>query len=355
METGVGSPISPHLLVVSTSPPEAQWAQKVTLHIALGEIPSPVLALILSAMVKLWLTRFFDTLLSKLHVIEVEIKFYLYVRDLAQVVAQLKRHGDGRGFPNFPSSSLHQKRKGYFAYCPGGNTIAGSCAYPFGYGQALVDTVLRHSSAFKGANPTNILSSRALTHTTYQQDWVANYNRINMLENAEICDEEVTLLTHPAKVVDSDGLGFNVTYDADWMSIDDWIEWTYVTDLDNLDFIINGTVYFNLDELPLYLDDYPYDDTNYIRRGYGWPGPNFDTEVCQQNYEALRPMIIPANEWGVPTWDELSVSQQFSIEITHQLLRKMPGMFEHAYAPSIRSHVGAFCWCILLEHNLVVG
>ncbi|CAE6487582.1 unnamed protein product [Rhizoctonia solani] len=214
-------------------------------------------------------------------------------------------------------------------------------AYPSGHGQRLANMVPRDPSAFK--------------------DWVAD--RIKMLENAKLDDEEVT---HPGVSVDDgeyigDNLGFNVIRDLEWTFIGGFILWTYVIDLDNLVFTINGTTHLRLDNMPPFLNDRSSggdDHRSYVGQARIpsqhisttvdlWPAPNFDTEESQRNYKALRPIIVPANEWGAPTWDDLSVSQQFSIEFTHQLLRKTSGKFIYAYAPFIRSRIGKFCWDVL--------
>ncbi|KAG8744960.1 hypothetical protein FRC11_013265, partial [Ceratobasidium sp. 423] len=204
-------------------------------------------------------------------------------------------------------------------------------AYLSGHGQRLASMVPRDPTAFK--------------------DWVAD--RIKMLENAEICDEEVT---HPGVDDDiyvGDALGFNVIRDLSWTFFGGFIEWTYVIDLDNLVFTINGTTHLRLDNMPPILDDSYGGGKVRIPSQYLsttvdlWPAPNFNTEKSQRNYKALQPTICPVTEWGVPTWDELSVSQQFSIEITHYLLRKTSGKFIHAYAPFIRSQIGKFCWDML--------
>ncbi|CAE6472055.1 unnamed protein product [Rhizoctonia solani] len=193
-------------------------------------------------------------------------------------------------------------------------------AYPSGHGQWLIDAIPRDPSAFK--------------------DWVAD--RIKMLENARTGYEEVY---HPSDGGDADGLNFQLVHNADWT----FSKWTYVIDLDNLRYVVNGTINFNLDNLPLYLDDFPFDDLehNDDHRGDCWPPPNFNTEESQKNYDTLQPIVVPANEWGAPTWDQLSVCQQFSIQITDHLLRETAGKFDYAYAPSVRSHIDAFCWNML--------
>ncbi|CAE6488998.1 unnamed protein product [Rhizoctonia solani] len=181
------------------------------------------------------------------------------------------------------------------------------------------------------------------------KDWVAD--RIMTLENAETIDDEVV---HPDDGVGADDLGFNVTHDLTWMFTNYEIEWTYVIDLDNVAFTINGTTHLRLDYMPPELDDYSYKDGSYpVPQKYLcpkvdlWPAPNFDNKKRQQEYEALQPIVVPATEWGAPTWDELTVSQRFSIDTTHYLLRETSRRFNYAYAPFIRRDIGKFCWNML--------
>ncbi|KDN43824.1 hypothetical protein RSAG8_05817, partial [Rhizoctonia solani AG-8 WAC10335] len=217
------------------------------------------------------------------------------------------------------------KRKYYRRYLS-----CGAC--PLWDGRRLAGTVPRDPYAFK--------------------DWVAD--RIMTLENAKTCDTR-NVVVHPAEGDGADDLGFNVTYDLEWTFTDGYIEWTYVIDLDNLVFTINGTVHLRLDNMPPDLGDYSSleGDELLIPQEYIcakvdlWPAPNFDTEERQQQYKALQPTIVPATEWGAPTWDELSVSQRFSIEITHSLLRRTSHKFACAYAPFIRCDIGRFCWSVL--------
>ncbi|KDN43825.1 hypothetical protein RSAG8_05818, partial [Rhizoctonia solani AG-8 WAC10335] len=157
-----------------------------------------------------------------------------------------------------------------------------------------------------------------------------------MLENAKIYDMDDTYnivgVEYPDDGIGADDLGFNVTYDLAWTFTSPDIDWTYVIDLDNLAFTINGIVHLRLnDNMPPQLVGYNYheDGDLLIPREYLcakvnlWPAPNFDTEEYQQKYEALQPIIVPATEWGAPAWDELSMSQRVSIEITHHLCAKV--------------------------------
>ncbi|CUA71664.1 hypothetical protein RSOLAG22IIIB_04710 [Rhizoctonia solani] len=225
-------------------------------------------------------------------------------------------------------------KKGYFAYRYTRKYYRQhlrSHAHPDGgHGQRLIDTVPRDPSNFK--------------------DWVAG--RIVMLENAKTIEVEVV---YPDDGVGADDLGFNVIYDLPWMFTSYGIDWTYVIDLDNLVFTINGKVHLRLDNIPPDLGGYSFwkGSNRSILRDHIcqkvdlWPAPNFDTKECQQKYEALQPIVIPATEWGAPTWDEMTVSQRFSIEMTHYFLLKTSREFTYAYAPYIRPLIGKFCWNML--------
>ncbi|CAE6487562.1 unnamed protein product [Rhizoctonia solani] len=209
-------------------------------------------------------------------------------------------------------------------------------AYPYDYGHGLrlAQTVPRDPSDLK--------------------DWVAN--RIHMLENTkttEIVDEDDYVdIVHPDEGEGADELGFGTTYDNGWTFPEQLIEWTYVFDLDNMVFTVNGLDHFRLDRMPpdldYYYEDYVRIPLIYLRQTVDlWPMPDFDTEECQRKYEALQPIVVPTSEWGAPTWDQLSVSQQFSIEITHQWLVNTAEQRSRAYAPSVRDEIGKPCWDIL--------
>ncbi|CAE6520479.1 unnamed protein product [Rhizoctonia solani] len=235
------------------------------------------------------------------------------------------------------------EEEGYFAYRYKRKYYRRSLEYdasPYdsGCGRRLANMVPRDPSALK--------------------DWVAN--RITMLENAKICETKGFFddVVHPNDGLGADDFGFNVFYEPDlwWRrSSERSISWTYTIDLDNLVFTINGIVHLRLDNMPPDLEDYTYQvdgdapvPQEYLRPKVDlWPSPGFDIEERQQKYKALQPMIVPATEWGAPTWDELTVSQRFSIEITHHLLRETSPIFAYAYVPFIRGGIGRFCWNVL--------
>ncbi|CUA75582.1 hypothetical protein RSOLAG22IIIB_11852 [Rhizoctonia solani] len=166
--------------------------------------------------------------------------------------------------------------------------------------------------------------------------WVAD--RIHMLENAkviEIVDEdEYTEIEHPHDGVGADEFGFGTTYDNNWTFHGYFIIWTYTICPPTLDYYIDEEDV----RIPIVYLRYDVDL---------WPIPDFDIEERQHKYQLLQPTIVPAKEWGAPTWDELSVSQQFSIEITHQWLLNTADLFEYAYVPSVRHEGGKFGWDIV--------
>ncbi|KAG9081300.1 hypothetical protein FS749_007746 [Ceratobasidium sp. UAMH 11750] len=116
------------------------------------------------------------------------------------------------------------------------------------------------------------------------------------------------------------------------------VEWSYVMDLDNRAFTINGLMHFRLDNMPPgSLDSYfwvtpdPEDPTEnhiqayahpprtpveYIATVSRWPSPDFDIVWVREEYVKLAPLILSASDWGAPTWTSLTVSQQLSANLT---------------------------------------
>ncbi|CAE6445566.1 unnamed protein product [Rhizoctonia solani] len=213
-------------------------------------------------------------------------------------------------------------------------------AYPSGYGQCFADAIPRDPSILK--------------------EWVAN--RINILENTKISCEEVV---HPdlseadsSSDLNDGALGYELCKDADCTLLGGDIEYTYVIDLDNLVFTLNGSAHLKLDNMPPSepgLEAFFDDDEEIIEvpRQYLstvvdlWPAPSFDVEERQRQYQALNPIVIPAAEWGAHSWDELSFPQRFSIDLTHHLLSKTSHDVADAYAPYFQKKTGEFCWNIL--------
>ncbi|CUA71670.1 hypothetical protein RSOLAG22IIIB_04716 [Rhizoctonia solani] len=217
--------------------------------------------------------------------------------------------------------------RGYFAYRYNRvyyRQYAPRDSYPDGRGQSFLDLVPRNPSVL--------------------QAWIAN--TIDMLENTETVErDDFEECEYYQEIRENDwvfliGLG---------------IDWTYVIDLDNFAFTVNGRDHWRLDRLPRDLTDYyggaglehDIPDEFLCPEVDLWPAPNFDVEERQRRYEALQSVVIPASEWGAPTWDELSISQHFSIDITHHLLQETSAILSYAYMPHIESRVGKFCWDML--------
>ncbi|CAE6474393.1 unnamed protein product [Rhizoctonia solani] len=194
------------------------------------------------------------------------------------------------------------KRKYYLQYAHSGS-------YPSGYGQQFADTVPRDPSTLR--------------------EWMAG--RINILENAETSDmkDQGQEMLYPDDDTSADKVGFQVTYDPGYTFCCFGPEWSYVIDLDNLTFTINSIRHLGLDKMHSCLNEYTYfsDElpipSDCLKTAVDlWPAPDFDVEDRQKEYEALQPIVIPATEWSAPAWDELTMSQRVSIEITDYLLRK---------------------------------
>ncbi|CAE6536857.1 unnamed protein product [Rhizoctonia solani] len=232
---------------------------------------------------------------------------------------------------------------GYFAYRYKRNYYRRylSCdAYPAGHGQRFADAIPRDPS---------ILG-----------EWIAN--RIQILENAKISHDEVV---HPdlpeadcSSDLDDGALGYELCKDADWTFVGGDIEYTYVIDLDNLVFTVNGRAHLKLDNMPPsepglapYFDEYEERievPPQYLSTVVDlWPAPGFDIEERQRQYEALSPIVVPAAEWGALPWDRLSFSQRFSIDLTHHLLSKTSHDTVNAYGLKFQKKTGEFCWNIL--------
>ncbi|CUA71967.1 hypothetical protein RSOLAG22IIIB_09983 [Rhizoctonia solani] len=213
------------------------------------------------------------------------------------------------------------KKKYYRQYLP--------CdAYPSHYGQQLANAVPRDPIAFK--------------------DWVAA--KTKMLDNIKPSEKEVSI-SHEQ----SDSPGYRLCADLSFTFISGIIEWTYVIDLDNLIFTVNGLTHFKLDNMPPNepgLEGYFENEVPIPRRNIGsaldlWPLPTFDVQERQHAYEALDSIVTPAIEWGISTWDKLTFPQKFSIELVHFLIRKTSHEVALAYAPFIRQQINQYSWDVL--------
>ncbi|KAG8679799.1 hypothetical protein FRC11_003280, partial [Ceratobasidium sp. 423] len=156
--------------------------------------------------------------------------------------------------------------------------------------------------------------------------------------------------------IDKMDLGYELVRDADWTLGSEYIEWTYVIDLDNRVFTINGRVHLRLDNMPPSnpgLGSYHHSNILEIPSEYLshtvdlWPAPQFHIEERQQAYNLLGATIVPESQWGALTLDKLSVSQRFSVERADFLLRITTCEVDLAYASRYQRRIGRFCWNVL--------
>ncbi|KAG8705130.1 hypothetical protein FRC08_001828 [Ceratobasidium sp. 394] len=140
-------------------------------------------------------------------------------------------------------------------------------------------------------------------------------------------------------------------------------------DLDNRAFTINGLMHFRLDNMPPgSLDSYfwvtpdPEDPTEnhlqayahpprtpveYIATVSRWPPPDFDIVWVREEYAKLAPLILPASDWGAPTWTSLTVSQQLSASLVQTILLDNPEILSNPDAIPIRDSFNVCCWQLL--------
>ncbi|CAE6531045.1 unnamed protein product [Rhizoctonia solani] len=152
-------------------------------------------------------------------------------------------------------------------------------AYPSSYEQRFADMIPRDPSAFK--------------------EWVNT--KIKMLEKTKISQG---LMIFPYDDIDTDILGYKLCDDPGWTFNNRYTKWTYVIDLDNLVFTVNGRTHLRLDNMPPRepsLEYYLNTDTNIPPQHLGiavnlWPDPGFDVQKCQEKYEALGSSIVSTTE-----------------------------------------------------------
>ncbi|KAG9095215.1 hypothetical protein FRC07_011126, partial [Ceratobasidium sp. 392] len=112
-------------------------------------------------------------------------------------------------------------------------------------------------------------------------------------------------------------------------------DWSYVIDLDNRAFTINGLMHFRLDNMPLAsLNSYfwripapedpgsqsciptfahpPSTPLKYITAVSRWPPPRFNIIQTHEEYQKLSPVLLSIEDWGGPTWKTLTVAQKLS-------------------------------------------
>lgn len=188
-------------------------------------------------------------------------------------------------------------------------------------------------------------------------EWVAD--TINKLENAKISNEEVfqPFLPEDDSPESDDLLEYELCEDLDWTYVGGGIEYTYIIDLDNRVFTVNGLTHLKLDDMPpsepglkAYFEDENMTEIpaqHLTTKVNLWLAPNFDAAERQERYEALHPIVTPAQEWGIRSWDELSFPERVTIDLTHHLLDKTSREMDFAYVSGVRKKIGIFCWNIL--------
>ncbi|KAG8719584.1 hypothetical protein FRC09_010923 [Ceratobasidium sp. 395] len=147
------------------------------------------------------------------------------------------------------------------------------------------------------------------------------------------------------------------------------IEWSYVIDLNNRAFTINGLMHFRLDNMPpgslnKYFWRIPFRDSltdahiptfahppstsiEYIATVSRWPPPAFDVSEIQKEYKKLAPSIISIGEWGAPTWSNLTTAQQLSKNLVQATLRDNAEKLSNPDVLSMRSSFGLCLWQLM--------
>ncbi|KAB5593909.1 CHD5 domain containing protein [Ceratobasidium theobromae] len=143
--------------------------------------------------------------------------------------------------------------------------------------------------------------------------------------------------------IDGDSAGFEVLDNPDWL----WQcegDWVYVIDFDNYVFGIGlryRYVYIKLDNM---VPDYP-GLGGYFNLEEGakipnnhltidvdlWPDTGLDASEVRQKYNDLQAVIVSPSEWGAPTWETLSISQQLSVCVLKPFVRKSAYTVGSAY------------------------
>ncbi|CUA77079.1 hypothetical protein RSOLAG22IIIB_06493 [Rhizoctonia solani] len=196
----------------------------------------------------------------------------------------------------------------YLKYLSGGAQLSK-------FGQKLADSIPRDQSIF--------------------QKWVRD--RARMLEEVKASLEKDQC---PDGCVQDIAVGYELLYACGWTVVPWEYGWSYVIDLDNLIFTIRKFVHLRLDNMPptsLSLEDW----------WKGSPNARFNIDERQQNYEALGPIILPVEKWGAPTWNDLTMAQQFSITQSNYFLQNMSFPMIHAYDAKFHPLIGHFCWDLL--------
>ncbi|CUA77003.1 hypothetical protein RSOLAG22IIIB_12468 [Rhizoctonia solani] len=156
--------------------------------------------------------------------------------------------------------------------------------------------------------------------------------------------------------------GENICTDSNWTLGAAHIQWTYVIDLDNHVFTVNGLLHFKLDNLPplkrsgseLEFVDYFCEDPNggslpkipeeHLTSLEFWPQPTFDAEKAQQEYTILQLRIAALSEWNAPKWGTLSVAQHLSISLIKTLIEDYSDELALCYYSATWTKLSVFRW-----------
>ncbi|KDN43381.1 hypothetical protein RSAG8_06165, partial [Rhizoctonia solani AG-8 WAC10335] len=200
-------------------------------------------------------------------------------------------------------------------------------AYPEGYGIGMVESIPRNPAAL--------------------EKWIAK------LSKALLDEKSYRYLGWYPE---------DICTDSDWTLGDDCFMWTYVIDLDNRVFTVNGVLHFKFDNMPplrasgskLGFVDYFEDRTRtppeipaeHLTSLEFWPKLNFDAEKAQQEYSALQPTVAILSEWGALTWGTLSVPQRLSVSLIKALVYDYSDELALCSYQSTWDKLGVFCWGI---------
>ncbi|KAG8723120.1 hypothetical protein FRC09_004632 [Ceratobasidium sp. 395] len=147
------------------------------------------------------------------------------------------------------------------------------------------------------------------------------------------------------------------------------IEWSYVVDLDNRAFTINGRMHFRLDNMPPgSLNKYfwrapdphypgssciptfahpPSTPIEYIATVSRWPPPDFDISQAHEDYNQLAPLLLSIEEWGAPTWTNLTTSQRLSESLVQVILRDNAEKLSNPDVVETRPDFGVCLWQLI--------
>ncbi|KAG8723515.1 hypothetical protein FRC09_003006 [Ceratobasidium sp. 395] len=175
-------------------------------------------------------------------------------------------------------------------------------------------------------------------------------------------DDGFTTLHEGRTVIFQDihGMDYGMVPDEDYDT-----EWSYAIDLDNQAFTINGLMHFRLDNMPpgsinRYFWRIPspiYPGSNciptfahppstpveHIATVSRWPHPDFDVARTHEEYKTLAPRLVSLEEWGAPTWTNLTTAQQLSKNLVRIILRDSA---ERLSNPDVVKKRRSFCICL---------